>query len=279
MNIALAIDRFLEYEKEMSVQHTVENYQSILYPLKKTHGDSEIDHLTPEVVFSFLSKRTEKCNKTTKHMRFTQLKAFFNFCISGLGVDIDNPCKSILFTKAFKEPRLIQRLTISKEVVDELIFRTTKLRNRILLELQARSGLRIGEVLKLKPQNIEGRKITLDAPRSGNETEVAYMPQGVSDRISTYINQNGIEPNEKIFPFTYSCAREIVKQAGKMVGIHLKAHDLRRHAATYASRCGVPLEVISKVILRHQDLKTSQIYLGKVSDEEAVHWMDTLHSR
>ena len=50
-------------------------------------------------------------------------------------------------------------------------------------------------------------------------------------------------------------------------------------SATHASRNGVPLEIISKVILRHQDLKTTQIYLGKVSDAEAIRWMDSLHEK
>jgi site-specific recombinase XerD len=50
-------------------------------------------------------------------------------------------------------------------------------------------------------------------------------------------------------------------------------------AHTYASRNGVPLEVISKVILRHSDLKTTQMYLGKVTDAEAIRWIDVLHSK
>lgn len=54
-------------------------------------------------------------------------------------------------------------------------------------------------------------------------------------------------------------------------------HDLRRFAATYASRNGVPLETISKVILRYRDLRTTQVYLGKVSDSEDYPWMDSLH--
>ncbi len=33
--------------------------------------------------------------------------------------------------------------------VDEIIFRTTKIRNRLILELMSRGGMRIGEVLKL----------------------------------------------------------------------------------------------------------------------------------
>ncbi len=62
-----------------------------------------------------------------------------------------------------------------------------------------------------------------------------------------------------------------------MVGIKLRPHDLRRHAATYASRSGVPIEIISKVILRHADLSTTQRYLGKVSDDEAIRWIENLH--
>ncbi|MBE0426968.1 MAG: site-specific integrase [Nitrospirae bacterium] len=61
------------------------------------------------------------------------------------------------------------------------------------------------------------------------------------------------------------------------VRANISPHDLRRHSATYASRNGVPLGVISKIILRHQDLKITQVYLGKISNSEAIHWMDVLH--
>ena len=62
-----------------------------------------------------------------------------------------------------------------------------------------------------------------------------------------------------------------------MVGIHLKPHDLRRHAATFASRSDVPLEIVSKVILRHANLSTTQRYLGKISDVEAIRWIENIH--
>jgi integrase len=71
----------------------------------------------------------------------------------------------------------------------------------------------------------------------------------------------------------------MINRLGKKVGITLNPHDLRRHSATFASRNGVPLEIISKVLLRHQNLKTTQVYLGKVSDSEAIRWMDFLHGK
>ena len=70
----------------------------------------------------------------------------------------------------------------------------------------------------------------------------------------------------------------MVKKSGMLVGINLSPHDLRRHAATYASRAGTPREIVSKVILRHADLTTTQIYLGNVSDIEAIRWIEN-HGR
>ena len=75
-----------------------------------------------------------------------------------------------------------------------------------------------------------------------------------------------------------NAAREMVAKAGSVVGIHLRPHDLRRHAATYASRSGVPIEIVSKVILRHSNLSTTERYLGKFSDVEAMKWIDNLYA-
>jgi len=69
----------------------------------------------------------------------------------------------------------------------------------------------------------------------------------------------------------------MVVKVGEMVGVNLRLHDLRRHAATYISRSGIPIVIVSKVILRHADLSTTQRYLGKVSDLEAIRWIENLH--
>ncbi len=68
-----------------------------------------------------------------------------------------------------------------------------------------------------------------------------------------------------------------VKRAGALVGIKLRPHDLKRHTATPASRSGTPIEIVSKVILRHANLSTTQRYLGKVSDAEAMKWIENLY--
>jgi integrase len=141
----------------------------------------------------------------------------------------------------------------------------------------ARGGMRIGEVLNLTPKDVEDRKLFICDPKSGRKLEVVFIPRKVADRLSQYVKEDGVEPEQKIFPITYSAARVMVSKAGMMVGIHLRPHDLRRHSASFASRAGTPLEIVSKVILRHANLSTTQRYLGKISDMEAMRWIENLY--
>jgi len=90
------------------------------------------------------------------------------------------------------------------------------------------------------------------------------------------IKDKNLKSDDRPFLICYSTARTLVRRLGEKVKVRISPHDLRRHSATCANRNGVPLEVVSKVILRHQDLKTTPVYLGKVSDTEAIRWMNIL---
>jgi integrase len=182
-----------------------------------------------------------------------------------------------MIRKLYRERVVSRWEIIDKDTVDEIIFRTTKIRNRLILEQMARGGMRIGEVLKLTQRDIQDRKLILREPKSGREHEIVFIPQKVADRLRDYAIQTCNRPDDPIFPITYAAVRLIVIKAGKMVGIHLRPHDLRRHSATYASRSGAPIEIASKVILSHANLSTTQRYLGTISDTEAMRWIENLY--
>jgi len=74
--------------------------------------------------------------------------------------------------KLYNHPKPKSRKILEKGVVDEMIFRTPNQRNRLMLELMAKSGLRIGEVLKLTPNDIDDRKLIIRDAKSGIEDEV-----------------------------------------------------------------------------------------------------------
>jgi integrase len=168
---------------------------------------------------------------------------------------------------------------LDREVVEELIFKAKNLRDRLIIELQARCGLRIRELLKIKVADVSDRKLILRGPKSGKESQVAFMPEQIARRLYDYIQHKGISAGDRIFPIRYSTARALIKKLANGLNVDLTPHDLRRYSATHASRDGVPLEMISKVLLRHQDPKTTQVYLGRAKESEAIRWMDFLSGR
>ena len=258
-------------------KNTLKNYEFVLTRFENYFGNIELTSITSDNILPFLTKISEGSKQSTKKLRFSLVSAFFNFIKTSYDLNLQNPCDSPALKKIFKDQRPIHWKILEKDVVDEMIFRTENPRNRLMLELMARGGMRVGEVLKLTPNDVEDRKIFIREPKSGKEMEVVFIPQKVADRLKEYIRDKGIGPDERIFPITYAAARMVVIKAGKLVGIKLRPHDLRRHAATYASRAGTPLEIVSKVILRHSNLSTTQRYLGKVSDIEAMRWIDSIH--
>ena len=258
-------------------KNTAITYSFVLGRFRKQFEKARVDKLTSEDIFSFLAAFTEGKKQSTKYTCCAVLRAFFNDIIYRYQFSFQNPCDNRIIRHLFRPPRVGAIDIIDRETVDEIIYTTKLMRDRFILELLARGGMRIGEVLKLTPADIDGIKIILLQPKSGWEKEVVFIPKRISERLRNYVRDERIRSHENIFPLTYGGARHVVKRAGKRLGIKLRPHDLRRYAATFASRSGVPLEVVSKVILRHKNLSTTQRYLGKVSEAEAARWIDRIY--
>jgi integrase/recombinase XerD len=278
MKITQAVTFWLEYHKANSKKNTVRAYEELIFKFCKEYGDNDLNDLTSDEVLAFLNAITKGTKPLTRKTRFSHLASFFNFTRNNIDQNFQNPCDNLLIKKMFRAKALASWDIIEKEIVDEIIFKTDNQRNRLILELMARGGMRIGEVLKLTPNDVQDRKLIIRDPKSGREREFIFIPQKVADRLKDYIRENDIQHDERIFSICYEAARVMVKKAGEMVGIHLRPHDLRRHSATYASRSGVPLEIVSKIILRHANLSTTQRYLGKISDTEAMRWIENLYA-
>ena len=277
MIVKEAIKIFQISQKNIHRKRTKDSYRYILEHLENHFTDCHIEGITPDQIYQFLESLTEHAAKSTRRLRYAQLKAFFNFLINEKRHSMKNPCQDSIMVKAFQSPRMKQKDILSRESVDEIIYRSKKIRDRLILELQARCGMRIGEVLNLRASDITDRKLMIRQPKSGKDIEVAFMTESIAKRLSEYVRGCQHDPDSRIFPICYSSALSMVRKLGEKVGIKIRPHDLRRYSATHASRNGIPLEVVSKVLLRHQDIKTTQMYLGKITDTEAIKWMDVLH--
>jgi integrase/recombinase XerD len=279
MTVQEAIELFKNHQKSTVKKSTIKSYGKFLDKIQERFSKCDVVSVSSDDVGKFLDECTVNLNRSTRHLRYAQVKAFFNYVIEATHLNIKNPCNAGMLFKSFKNVYHRPRKILDKETVDEIIFNSRSVRDRLILELQARCGLRIGEVLNLRASDVSGRKLLIQEPKSGRDAEVAFMPEHIATRLTEYIASKQISPDNRVFPLCYTAVRNLVTGLGKKLNVKISPHDLRRHSATYASRNGVPLEIISKVILRHQDLKTTQIYLGKISDTEAIRWMDILHGR
>ncbi|MDR3631162.1 MAG: hypothetical protein P4L42_12600, partial [Desulfocapsaceae bacterium] len=112
-------------------------------------GKRDLASVSQEEVLEFLLSLTKNSKQATKRNRYSVLASFYNFSINTGFPTLTNPCNSSVIRKIFKRPQAIQWNIVDKETIDEIISRTMNTRNRLMLELMARGGMRVGEVLNL----------------------------------------------------------------------------------------------------------------------------------
>jgi len=154
MKFSEAAKLWLEYHKCHSKENTIRAYKLVLTKFCEEFGSENLEEMTTERALSFLNRVKEGKKQQTKKTRFSHLLAFFNFIRNQIDQDFRNPCDTPMLKKLFRAMPSFRWNIIEKETVDEIIFRTSKPRNRLMLELMARGGMRIGEVLKLTPSDI-----------------------------------------------------------------------------------------------------------------------------
>jgi len=212
----------------------------VLYHFSEIFADRELEEVSQEEVLDFLIKLTNGNKQSIKRNRYSTLSSFYNFTINTASPELTNHCTTPIIKKIFRRATCIQWKIIDKDTIDEIIFRTMNTRNRIIMELMARGGMRIGDVLKLTPNNIDDRKLIIQKPKSGREGEVVFIPRKLLLRLNDYVKDEDLNSIERIFQISYVAPWAMVRKTREMVGVKLRPHDLRRHTATYASRSGTP---------------------------------------
>jgi integrase len=234
MKVKEAIKLFKYQQKANLKQRTIYSYNYILNKFESHYALRLIDSISADELYQFLENVTGGYSKSTRRLRYAQIKTLFNFIIDKCELNIKNPGSSPLLSKTFRLPSVKARKMVDKEAVDEMVYNTESMRDRLLLELQARCGLRIGELLGLRISYISDRKIIIREPKSGKDMEEAFMPEQIAKRMQEHIEKEGLRLNDRLFPISYSTARSLIRKWGEKINIQITPHDLRRHSATYA---------------------------------------------
>ena len=129
------------------------------------------------------------------------------------------------------------------------------------------SGLRIGELLSLKPGDIDLNRRTISIRKGkGNKDRIVKLAENLIPLLLSYVEE--YMPSTYLFEGTkkdrYSeeSVRKILKTACKKAGIHktgIKVHTLRHSFATHLLEQGINLRYIQS-LLGHTSITTTEIY-------------------
>jgi site-specific recombinase XerD len=160
----------------------------------------------------------------------------------------------------------------------------TGVRNRALIAVCWRCGLRIGEALAVAVKDLDPDSGTLIVQRGkGGKRRVVGVDAGTVALVSRWLEvrrKQRIPIGGPLFctlagkPMDQSYIRHLLPRLARKAGIERRAHahGLRHAFAVDLVRSGAPLYVVRDA-LGHTSIATTQVYLSRVGAHEAVEAM------
>lgn len=250
---------------------TLDTYQGILMDLREALGE-DTGTYSAEALRTFIFKRARPHGMQRARTIVVAVRSFVRFmgatgrCVAGM----EHAIPSFASWQLSSTPRFL-----AMEEVEQVIGSCTgyafELRDRAVLLLLSRLGLRASEVAQLKLLDVDWRNGSITLCGKGRRQELLPLPQEVGDAILLYLNKG--RPNlqvPEVFasvlapfrPLNRASVTHIVRSALRRAGIDAPingAHVLRHSAATSMLRRGASLAAIGAV-LRHRSPRTTAHY-------------------
>jgi site-specific recombinase XerD len=169
-------------------------------------------------------------------------------------------------------PRYANAATIERIIASCDMTTPAGLRDRAIILLLARLGLRAGDIRRLRLTDIDWTNALLTVHGKGRRSVSLPLPQDAGDAMLAYIERGRpVVAEERVFlrvpaPFTpLASSSEIagivsrVLARGGIEGVPTGAHMFRHSLATAMLRTGASLESVGTV-LRHRSPSTTAIY-------------------
>lgn len=252
---------------------TLRQYARGAADLLQTLGD-DVGQWDAPAVRGFLLERARQCGAPTTQKLITSLRAFLRF-LNFRGESRDDLALAIPAVAHWRLARLPRCL--SAEEVNRLIAACDgpdlgQLRDRAMILMLARLGLRAGDVAHLRLKDIDWNSGTLQVMGKGRYQVRLPLPQDVGDALLRYLECRPANMGtDHVFVRSIAPCRpfasgdgvsSVVKHALKRASIETPAkgaHLLRHTAATEMLRNGVPLEQAG-LVLRHRSIDMTAYY-------------------
>jgi len=183
-----------------------------------------------------------------------------------------------LYNEVLKDKRIVVQVprpqkekklpkVLSQEEVIKVLSALTNKKHRIMLKLAYSSGLRVGELVRLKLEDMDySRKLIFVNQGKGKKDRYTKLSQKILPELEEYIKLYDIE--DWLFPgpakgshLTERTAERVFENAKTLAKIHkeVSIHSLRHSFATHLHEAGTDIRKIQE-LLGHESTKTTEIY-------------------
>ena len=253
---------------------TLYNYGLHLRALLKTVGE-DADKFEARSLRQFVQETSQRCGWAAAKQCTTAVRMFLRYLIAegkcAAGLDACIP--SLAHWRLSSLPRYLQPEEVEQVIASCDATTPVGARDRAILLLLARLGLRAGDILRLRLGDLDWEEASIRVSGKGRRQTSLPMTQEVGDAIVAYI-KNGrrqtdtdalfIRSRAPFRAFADHCAISmIVAKAMRGAGVRCPsrgaAHVLRHSVASSMLRQGASLQEIAGV-LRHRSITTTEIY-------------------
>ncbi len=157
-------------------------------------------------------------------------------------------------------------LVLSKQEVIRILKVTNNLKHKTMLMMIYSAGLRLGELLNLKLQDIDSNRMKIHIRQAkGKKDRYVFLSQKLLDLLRLYFEE--YKPQDFLFEgqkgnqYSPKSVQSVFKKAIKNAGVRKPAtvHTLRHSFATHLLEDGTDIRYIQQ-LLGHKKLETTQIY-------------------
>jgi integrase/recombinase XerD len=158
---------------------------------------------------------------------------------------------------------------LEREQVDAILeaAKIANLRDYLLIRVLWRTGVRVNELVNIKPGDIEwgNQVVNVTKAKRGKQRRV-LLDEETLKMLSDYVLAQKIGEERPIFDLTSRQIRYIVKRYGNTIGVDVHPHTLRHSFAIHLVRSGMDLRRL-QLLLGHSSLNMTQIYLQFKDDD------------
>ena len=164
------------------------------------------------------------------------------------------------------DKKLPEVLTL--EEIEKLIDTATDIRNKAIIALLYSSGLRVGELVRLRPEDIYKSTMQVYIPESKNHSDHwTILSHRAPELLTEYWRSYPVK-RETLFiakrgartPLTVSGVETMLRVIGKAAGIEVHAHMLRHSFATHMIENGVEMPFV-QAMLGHKCYASTEVYI------------------